>query len=174
MSIVNAKLYEEEIRRKMWEVWYDEKYQYYFGDSRRGDFQIQEDSNGYVNHAFAVLDVNNALIGVISYSIDVTAKVAKWFGAINFSDTTANKLTFSKALYQVITECFTKFGCEVVEWQVIQGNPVEKGYDRVCTRVGGKIAGILHRRALDLQGNIHDVKIYEILREDFLNWYNNK
>ena len=174
MPIVNAKLYEEEIRRKMWEVWYNEKYQYYFGDDRRGDFQIQDDSNGYVNHVFAVLDANNDLIGVINYSIDTAVKVAKWFGAINFSDTTASKLTFSQALSQVITECFTKFGCEVVEWHVIQGNPVAKGYDRVCPKVGGQIAGLLHKRALDLQGNTHDVKIYEILREDFLNWYNNK
>lgn len=26
MKIVNAKLYEEQIKRKFWEVWYDEKY----------------------------------------------------------------------------------------------------------------------------------------------------
>ena len=31
MKLVNAKLYEEQIKRKMWEIWYDEKYQYYFG-----------------------------------------------------------------------------------------------------------------------------------------------
>ncbi len=33
MKIVNAKLYEEQIKRKFWEVWYDEKYQFYFGGS---------------------------------------------------------------------------------------------------------------------------------------------
>ena len=174
MSIVNAKLYEEEIRRKMWEIAYEPEYQYYFGDTSRNNFEIQEDSIGSVNRAFAVLDADEKLIGVISYNMDTTAKVAMWFGAINFSGTSASKLTFSKALYQVITDCFIKFGCEVIEWRVIRGNPVEKGYDRVCARVGGKIAGVLHRRAFDLQGNVHDVKIYEILREDFLNWYDNR
>lgn len=174
MSIVNAKLYEEEIRRKMWDVWYDEKYQYYFGDNHRGDFQIQEDSCGYATRAFAVLDSDNNVIGVINYSMDVNLKIAKWFGAINFSDNLTDKITFGKAIYQVIIDCFIKFGCEVVEWQVIQGNPIERSYDRMCTKVGGKVVGILHKRAMDLQGNIHDTKVYEILRENFLNWYNNK
>ena len=174
MSIVNAKLYEEEIRRKMWEIAYEPEYQYYFGDSRRNNFEIQDDRIGLINRAFAVLDADEKLIGVIDYSMDTAAKVAMWFGAINFSGTSASRLPFSNALYQVITDCFLKFGCEVVDWRVIQGNPVEEGYDRVCTKVGGKIAGVLHRRAFDLQGNLHDVKIYEILREDFLKWYNNK
>ena len=77
MKLVNAKLYEEEIRKKMWEVWYDEKYQYYFGDNHRGDFQIQEDSRGYATRVFAVLDSDNNVIGVINYSMDVNLKIAK-------------------------------------------------------------------------------------------------
>ena len=113
MPIVNAKLYEEEIRRKMWEIAYEPEYQYYFGDTSRNNFEIQEDSIGSVNRAFAVLGADGKLIGVINYSMDTAAKVAMWFGAINFSGTSASKLTFSKALYQVITDCFIKFGCEV-------------------------------------------------------------
>lgn len=30
MKLVNAKLYKEQIRRKFWEIWYDEKYQFYW------------------------------------------------------------------------------------------------------------------------------------------------
>ena len=92
-------------------------------------------------------------------------RIAQWFGAINFSD---DKFAFGQALRQVITDCFLKFGMEVVEWNVICGNPIEKSYDKMCEKLGGHIVGIRHRRAMDLAGNIHDNKSYEILREDFL------
>lgn len=165
MKLVNAKLYEDQIKKKMFEVWYDEKYQYYFGGSQRRDFSIPNNSNDGLCRAFAVLNDKNDLLGVIRYYVDFEAKVAQWFGAINFTD---DKITFGRALFQVITDCFIKFGLEVVEWNVICGNPIERSYDRLCNKFGGRIVGIRHKRAMDLSGNIHDEKIYEILREDFL------
>ena len=164
MKLVNAKLFEEQIRRKMWEIWYDEKYQYYFGGNWRTDFSLA-DSNDYPKRAFAVLNNSDELIGYISYAVDTELRIAQWFGAINFSD---DKFAFGQALHQVITDCFLKFGMEVVEWNVICGNPIEKSYDKMCEKLGGHIVGIRHRRAMDLAGNIHDSKSYEILREDFL------
>lgn len=165
MKLVNAKLYEEQIRRKMWEIWYDEKYQYYFGGNHRNDLSLADNNNDYPRRSFAVLDRNDELIGYISYSVDTELRIAQWFGAINFTD---DKLTFGRALRQVITDCFIKFGLEVVEWNVICGNPIEPSYDKICEKLGGRIIGVRHRRAIDLAGNIHDDKSYEILREDFL------
>lgn len=165
MRLVNAKIYEEQIKKKMWECWYDEKYQYYFGGHWRYDFSLSHNSDDYLKRAFAVLDSAGELIGYISYSVDTELRVAQWFGTINFSD---NRLEFGLALRQVIEDCFLKFGCEVVEWHVICGNPIERSYDKMCKRMGGRIVGITRRRALDMAGNVHDTKIYEILREDFL------
>lgn len=164
MKLVNAKLYEEQIKRKMWEIWYDEKYQYYFCGNWRSDFSLAY-NNDYQKRAFAVLDNNDELLGYISYSVDNELRIAQWFGAINFSD---DKITFGKALRQVIEDCFLKFGLEIVEWKVICGNPIEKSYDRMCEKLGGHIVGIQHRRAVDMAGNVHDSKTYEIIREDFL------
>ena len=154
----------------MWEVWYDEKYQYYFGGNWRSDFSLADSTNDYMKRAFAVLNNNDELIGYISYSVDNELRIAQWFGAINFSD---DKISFGKALRQVITDCFLKFGMEVVEWNVICGNPIEPSYDKMCKKLGGRIIGIRHHRAIDLVGNIHDDKSYEILREDFLKATNN-
>ena len=47
MKLVNAKLYEEQIKRKMWEIWYDEKYQYYFGVIWRNDFSLADNNGDY-------------------------------------------------------------------------------------------------------------------------------
>lgn len=168
MKLVNAKLYEEQIKRKMWEIWYDERYQYYFGGDWRNDFSLADNNNDYQKRAFAVLNDNDDLLGYISYSIDADLRIAQWFGAINFSD---DKLTFGKAMRQVIADCFLKFGMEVVEWRVICGNPIERSYDRICEKFGGEVVGIRHRRARDMAGNICDDKSYEILRENFLRAY---
>lgn len=140
-------------------------YQYYFGGSWRSDFSLADNNNDYQKRAFAVLNNNDELLGYISYSVDNELRIAQWFGAINFSN---DKITFGKALRQVIEDCFLKFGLEVVEWCVICGNPIEKSYDRMCEKLGGHIIGIRHRRAMDLAGHVHDDKSYEILREDFL------
>lgn len=165
MKLANAKLYEEEIKRKMWEIWYDEKYQYYFGGEWRRDFSLADRDNSPCEHSFAVLDNGGELIGFIAYSVDLELRIAQRFGAINFSE---DRLSFGMALKQVIQNCFVKFGMEVVEWCVVVGNPIEKNYDRMCERFGGHIVGIKHRRAKDMAGNPHDFKTYEILREDFL------
>ena len=154
MKLVNAKLYEEQIKRKMWEIWYDEKYQYYFGGNWRSDLSLADNNSDYPKRAFAVLNNRDELIGYISYSVDNELRIAQWFGAVNFSD---DKLTFGKALRQVIEDCFLKFGMEVVEWCAICGNPIERSYDRMCEKLGGRIVGIRHRRALDMAGNIHEI-----------------
>ena len=165
MKIVNAKLYEEQIKRKFWEVWYDEKYQYFWGGSWRNDFSLDDRNNEWMRRAFAVLNNSDELIGCISYSMDPDLRIAQWFGAINFSD---DKITFGYALRQVIDDCFIKFGMNVIEWNVICGNPIEPSYDRMCEKLGGHIIGIRHNRSRDLAGNPLNDKSYEILREDYL------
>lgn len=171
MKIVNAKLYEDQIRCKMWEIWYEEKYQYFFNGSDRQDFDLSCNDSRYQSRAFAVLNSYDRLIGYIRYYVDPEMRIAQWFDAINFSD---DKITFGMAIKQVIEDCFLKFGMEVVEWNVICGNPIEKSYDRLCKKMGGQIVGIRHKRVKDLAGNIHDDKTYEILREDFLNAIHNE
>lgn len=162
MKLVNAKLYEEHIRRKMWEIWYEERYQYYFGGGVRYDFSLGDNNE---KRAFAVLNDSNELLGVILYHVDEELRVAYSFGAVNFSN---DKVAFGKAIRMVIQDCFLKFGMRVVEWNVICGNPIEKSYDRMCEKLGGHIIGVRHGRAIDMAGNVHDDKSYEILRDDFL------
>lgn len=171
MKLLNAKLYENEIKEKMWELWYNEKYQYYFNSLNRFDYSAETTSGEYIRHSFAVINRANELIGVITYYISLENRIANWFGAINFSD---DIITFGKAIYKVIENCFLKFGMNVVEWCVVCGNPIERSYDRMCKKYGGTIVGIRHKRVTDMKGILLDEKIYEILRENFLKELKNK
>lgn len=76
MKLVNAKLFQDEIKRKFWEIWYDEKYQYYFGSNARSDFSISDSNGEYQVNAFAVLNNKDELIGYIRYSVESDVKVA--------------------------------------------------------------------------------------------------
>ena len=78
MKLVNAKLYEEQIKRKMWEIWYDEKYQYYFGGNWRSDLSLADNNSDYPKRAFAVLNNRDELIGYISYSVDNIQQMGDW------------------------------------------------------------------------------------------------
>ena len=62
MRLANAKLYEGQIKRKMWEIWYDEKYQYYFGGNWRSDLSLADNNSDYPKRAFAVLNNRDELI----------------------------------------------------------------------------------------------------------------
>lgn len=163
VKLVNARMYEEDLKKKFWEVAYDPKYQWYFGSTvdSRHNFEIRDGSG----LDFAVLNGNDELIGYIGYAIDSSIRLGHWFGAINFSN---DRISFGIAMKRVIVEAFMKYGLYTLEWIVIRGNPIEASYDRLCERIGGRILGIKRNRALDLAGNLHDDKVYEVTREDFL------
>lgn len=165
VRLENAKLYEEEIRREMWRVENDVDYQYYFGSDHRHDFSLVDQPT---LKAFAVIDnYKDKLWGYISYHVDTNVRLGHRFGAINFKHQAG---MLDAALPQVIDDCFKKYGLEAIEWVVIVGNPVESYYDRVCKRFGGRVVGIQRKRARDLAGNLCDVKLYEITKEDYFRW----
>ena len=56
----------------------------------------------------------------------------------------------------------------MLEFAVVRGNPIEKSYDRIATKYGGRIVGIRTARARDMAGNLCDDKLYEITREGYL------
>lgn len=160
--LANARLYQDEIRKEFYKIWYDPKYQYYFGGEGRWDFQV---GNNEYHYDFASVDKDGNLLGYISYSFDHTIRLANCFGAINFSE---DKITFGRDLRTVINDLFMKFNAETLEFNVIIGNPAERSYDRIIKRIGGKVLCIRHARAKDLAGHNLDDKVYEVTREDYL------
>lgn len=165
----NAYLYEDIIKQKMYECWYDERFQYYFMGPYHDDFALRHDDGGdWYCRTFASLDSTGKVIGMIGYKIDHEVGSATNFGAINFYEDAGSKLTFGRDICQAIDDIFCKFGMNRVEFNVVCGNPIEKSYDRMATEYGGRILCIRHDVAKDMAGNLHDDKAYEIMRRDYL------
>lgn len=152
------------------DIWYDPGYQYYFGCRSR--FMIYKDdlldrNETYLTHAFVSLHEDN-IIGFLSYHIDTSIGLAYDFGLINFDKNDATKkVIFSKDIYIILRNIFTKFHANTIEFKVHMGNPIERSYDRICKNLGGEIVGVLHNRAISMNGKMLDTKIYEITREQF-------
>lgn len=159
----NARKYKEEINKKLIDTWYDDKYKYYHVGNWHREYNPPEDD--WERMCFVSLDKDKNIIGLILYSLDRNISSAYDFGAINFSD---NKVVFGKDLCQVIDDIFCKFNMQRIEFNVVCGNPIEKSYDRMVAKYGGRIVGIRKRVAKLLDNQIYDDKIYEILIEDYL------
>lgn len=160
----NAFKYEEEIRKKFLDVWYDPKYQYYFGGAYREPYSLPTNGD-WSCRTFVSLNKEGELIGMVGYSVDHEVNRAHCFGAINFTN---DIFTFSQDLKQVIDDIFIKFGMNKMEFNVICGNPIEKSYDRIVEKIGGRILCVRKQTAKLLDGSIVDDKMYEVMREDYL------
>ena len=114
---------------------------------------------------YVSIDKDNNILGYISYSVDRDTGSVHSFGAINFSD---NKIVFGLDLCEVIDDIFCKFNLARMEFCVICGNPIEKTYDKMVNKYGGRIIGTRRRVTKLYDGKIYDEKIYEMFREDYL------
>lgn len=163
----NALLYQEQLKKKLWDVWYDPKYQYYYGGDQRWTPQLGE--NNYdcrtVQRAFVSVDSQDNLVGYINFSWDSDLRLVFGFGAMNFTD---DITTFGLDLKEVLEFIFETCQANVMEFCVIRGNPIEKSYDRITDKFGGRVVGIRTARARDMAGNLCDDKMYEITREGYL------
>lgn len=83
---------------------------------------------------------------------------------INFTD---NKATFGMDAGQALRDIFEKFHFRKLVFVVVIGNPIEKTYDRMIARYGGRIIGIQSQQVKLIDGQFYDVKMYEILLDDY-------
>lgn len=160
----NAFEYEQEVQQLFLKTWYDLKYQYYHSYEGRCLY-IQPKDGDWNSRHFVSLNSKGEVIGFIGYEVIRDANIACNFGAINFTD---DIITFGLDLAQIIDDIFMKFNMNKLEFNVVCGNPIEKSYDKIIKRIGGKILCKRKDRAKLIDGTIHDDKLYEIMREYYV------
>ena len=155
-----AKNYEDILKKKIRDTWYDERYQWYHSDSYRGDQRFDDDNRWY----FASIDENDNVIGYISFwvSRDVN-QVCSW-GAISFD---IGNLTFTKDLIQLVDDLFTKYRFNRIEWCCVSGNPILPSYARFAARHGGRQVGVSRETVRTIDGELRNCHTFEILAKDY-------
>ena len=159
-----AILYEGELRYKMIETWYDEKYKYLSGLYCDID-QMQTSTKD--THQFVSVNADDKVIGFISYNIDRNTNNVYNLGIVNFTN---EKITFGADLQQAISDIFEKFNFHKLSFFVLIGNPIEKQYDKLVKKYHGRIIGIVKEEMKCFDGKYYDVKLYEILRDEYMQY----
>ena len=158
-----AGKYENELKLLFTNITFDEKYKYLDASSYRDIYTST--TSTWSKHEFVSI-YNNKIIGYMKYSIDRDSNIAHAMRVVNF-DNKCN-IIFSKDLRKFLTDIFEKFQFRKLVFSVIIGNPVEKSYDKICEKHGGRIIGIKKENCKLIDGNYYDIKIYEILRSDYI------
>lgn len=158
-----AQLYKEELEKKMFEIFYNEKYMYFFGDSGFNTFTIPNDTTN--QHFFASVDKDNNLLGFVCYEVHRDVQSAYGFGALSFIE--GGSVEFAIDLKQAVFDIFLKYGLNRMEWGCFVENPAIKGYRKFIKRYGGRECGYRRKANMLMDGKLHDSVTFEILREDF-------
>lgn len=161
--------HKEELKKKMLDTWFQDKYKYYNYDLWYSDQTIDDET--WNRHQFVSLDRDGNLIGYISYSVCRQTHNCSKLVIINFSD---NKVIFGRDLAQVLIDIFEKFKFNKLSFSVVIGNPAEKSYDKWIRKYNGKIVGIKEKETRLMDGDYYDVKLYEIMRDNYLETKNKK
>lgn len=130
--------YIEQIKEKFHHTWFEDRYKYWNYANYFEEWNPAEST--WVNHQFVSVR-NGEVIGYIGYDIDrASGDVAYALNIINFEDNPS--LTFSMDLGRALKDIFEKYNLRKLCFSVIVGNPIEKSYDKMCEKYGGRIVGI--------------------------------
>lgn len=157
-----AILYKEELNRLYANTWHQDKYKYYNSQPFWALPDIKDAT--YEDHDFVSINNRGEIIGAISYAIDRSSNSVWNVEIINFSD----DVTFGRDVLRAIRDVFEKFNFHKISFSVVIGNPIEKTYDRLTPRYGGRIVGVERQHVKLYDNKYYDVKRYEILREDYM------
>lgn len=160
-----AYSYKDTIKEMLREVWYDEKYKYYFASRWHSDYETKEKEGDWNNLKFVSVNSKDNVLGIIEASIDRDHNIVSGLAAINLSE---NKVIFGRDIAQVIEDIFCKFNYRKMKFSVVCGNPIEDTYDRMVEKYGGRIVGIFKQDVMLLDNKMYDEKFYEIFRDDFI------
>lgn len=153
--------YKEQLEQLQYQVWFNEKYKYWNCDVYYDSMKIDEDT--WNRHQFVSV-VNKKVIGYISYNVSRSDNSVHSLSVLNFSD---NKISFGMDFGQALKDIFEKYKFRKITFCVIVGNPIEKSYDKMIKKYGGRIVGTYKKDVKLIDGKYYDKKMYEIFAEEY-------
>ena len=161
-----ANKYKEKLEKHFLGIWNNRKYDYWnTGGYNRSMPEIP--GTDYNESHFAILDGDN-IIGYISYDINRVSKVVSCLQAINFSEEPRHRIIFGVGLSRVLRNIFEVSNMSKITFSMTVGNPIEKSYDKLINRFGGRIVGTYKDDVMLSDGKLYDLKLYEILKSDYI------
>ena len=157
-----AILYKDELTRLMIDAMENPR-NFYYNVGQYYDYDLSlQNSNWNGHHYVSIVPQGQRILGYVHATIDRTSNSITNLGAISFE----NSPSFAKDLMSFLHSLFFRFGYNKMKWRVIVGSPHEKTYDRICKRFGGRIVGVFSDDTRLTDGNLYDLKWYEVKKTD--------
>lgn len=153
--------YIEQLTWEQYDTWFNDKYKYWQPGSYGNPIEIATDIMN--EHQFVSVS-DDEVIGYIGYEIDRETNAVDGLNVVNFSN---NKVTFGMDLGQALKDIFEKYHFRKLSFSVVVGNPIEKSYDRMIKKYGGRIVGIKKEEVKLCDGKYYDEKMYEIFSDEY-------
>ena len=154
--------HKEELQCRLRKIWENEKYWYYNNSSYFRQLSLEEDTWNCMQ--YASLNSAGEVIGYLEYGIEREARYVKYLAIANFTD----DASFGLDVLHMIKDIFEKYKYRKITFSVIIGNPIEKRYDKLISRYGGRIVGVYKENVMLPDGMLYDEKLYEIHLSDYL------
>lgn len=160
--------YKDQLEKLQYDIWFVDKYKYWNCSTYYNTLEIAPDT--WNKHQFVSVK-DGIVLGYISYSISRADNNVHSLSVINFSN---NKIIFGRDLRQALTDIFEKYKFEKINFTVVVGNPIEKTYDKMIKKYGGRIVGTYKKDVKLIDGEYYDRKLYELSAEGYFNTKENK
>lgn len=157
-----AILYKDIIEKKFAEQLYSDNYFWYTGYGSCNDLPeivAQDERWQWAIVMPETEEHEEKVIGYFAYQIVPETDTVMNFGWYSFDR--GNPLV-AKNVFDKMEELVREH--RRIEWRMIGGNPVKRGYDSFCKKHNGNCV-CLHQVTRDVHGEYHDEYIYEILKE---------
>jgi hypothetical protein len=160
-----AKKHEAELINLFHDTAFDPFYDFHRYSVCYSTWKVPDDT--WNSHDF-VSTVNGKVIGYIGYSVKRSEFYAESLNIIHFGGKNAKEgFSFGKDVMTAIKDIFERYKFIKLKFVCVIGNPVEKTYDKLIARYGGRIVGIHRNEVRLLNGSLYDVKGYEISAEEY-------
>lgn len=162
--LVNARLYEEELDKWTLEHQYDLSISLAYGSTGISTEAFPENNKN--EHHLASINNEGKLLGYLGYCINWETRSVDSLYAIRCADEPSP--LFIRDLFRAIDDIFYKYHLNRIEFSAYEDNPVCDTYRRLVDKCGGREVGVLHEKALLMDGKIHDTVLFEIMREKYI------
>ena len=154
-----AKLYEKRLNELSTQSILNPRMKFWHG--QYPDTTITIDDSFWTKIQFVSIDKRDDVRGYFKATIARPENYINGMACVNFGKPS---MVFANDLVSFMQYLAYEINMPKITWNVTRGNPIEKQYDELCKKIGGRIVGI-ERYAVLINGKYHDNKIYEWIND---------
>jgi hypothetical protein len=142
---------------------------FYDGAFSGGTVLEQTLSNTWLHENFIAVSGEREIFAYFEGQWSRPMDIITGFRTINFNKSKSRM--FVRALFSYFDYLFVNRGCRVLNWMVaVQNEHALEQYERFVRDYCGHKAGFRHYAQKSYRGNISDINLYELTREEYFEW----